>query len=112
MSTYSGFNSDVTCIRFSYDEHKVYAGTFGGTLFVYNSDRGKVTNTLRGHLTHCKCVVDQKDDIPNYVISGAADTNVKVWDLRQKGAIATYKGHDKAISAVDISPDTQLVASG
>lgn len=112
ISTYTGFNSDVTWVKFSYDENKVFAGTFGGTLFVYNFDRNKIVNTLRGHLTHVRWVVDQKDDISNYIVSGASDTNIKVWDLRQKGAIATYKGHDKAISSVDISPDTQMVASG
>jgi len=48
----------------------------------------------------------------NYIISGGADTNIKVWDLRQKAAIATYKSHNKAISALDISPDTQYVVSG
>ncbi len=48
----------------------------------------------------------------NYIASGGADTNVKVWDLRQKTAIATYKGHDKAVSAIDISPDTQYISSG
>ena len=112
VNSYSGFHSDVTCVRFSYDENKVYAGTFGGTLFVYNYERGKITNTLRGHLTHCRWVIDQKQEISNYVISGAADTNVKVWDLRQKSAIATYKGHTKAISTLDISPDTKYIASG
>lgn len=111
-NSYTGFNSDVTCIKFSYDESKVYAGTFGGTLFVYNHDRGKISNTLRGHLTHCRWVTDQKEELANYVVSGAADTNVKVWDLRQKSAIATYKGHNKAITSVDISPDTAFVASG
>lgn len=64
---------------------------------MYNYERGKVTNTLRGHLTFCRCVVDQKEDMGNYVVSGASDTNVKVWDLRQKAAIATYKEHDKAV---------------
>jgi katanin p80 WD40 repeat-containing subunit B1 len=97
VSTYTGFNSDVTCVKFSYDESRLYAGSFGGTLFVYNYERGKVTNTLRGHLTFCRCVVDQKEDMGNYVVSGASDTNVKVWDLRQKAAIATYKEHDKAV---------------
>ena len=63
-------------------------------------------------MTHVRWVVDQKEDISNYVFSGASDTNVKVWDLRQKGATATYKGHDKAISAIDVSPDTGVIASG
>lgn len=112
ISSYTGFNSDVTWVNFTYDESKILAGTYGGTLFVYNYDRGKVSNTLRGHLTHCRWAVDQKEDMANYIVSGAADTNVKVWDLRQKSAIATYKGHNKAICSVDISPDTQFVASG
>ena len=112
VSTYTGFNSDVTWVTFSYDESKVFAGTFGGTLFAYNYDRGKISNTFRGHLTHCRCIAGQKDDLGNYVVSGSADTNIKVWDMRQKSALATYKGHSKAIWAIDLSPDTQYVASG
>jgi WD40 repeat protein len=112
ISSYTGFNSDVTCVNFSYDQSRVYAGSFGGTLFVYNYDRGKVANTLRGHLTHWRWAVGQKEDMGNYIASGGADTNVKVWDLRQKGAIATYKGHDKAVLSIDMSPDTQFIASG
>ncbi|CAI2381436.1 unnamed protein product [Moneuplotes crassus] len=112
LSSYTSFNSDVTCVKFSYDETRIFAGTYGGTLYAYNYERGKISNTFRGHLTHCRCVVSQKQDIFNYVISGAADTNVKVWDMRQKSAIATYKGHNKGIMAVDVSPDTKYIASG
>lgn len=48
----------------------------------------------------------------NFIISGSADTNVKIWDVRQKGAIQTFKGHMKGVSDVDISPDCHYAASG
>ena len=32
--------------------------------------------------------------------------------MRQKSVLARYKGHSKAIWALDLSPDTQYVASG
>ena len=47
ISSYTGFNSDVTWVRFSFDESKVFAGTFGGTLFLYNYDRNKIVNTIK-----------------------------------------------------------------
>ena len=32
--------------------------------------------------------------------------------MRQKGAIATYKGHMKGVSCVELSPDSRYTASG
>lgn len=37
---------------------------------------------------------------------------MKIWDLRQKGAIATHKGHSKGVASVEISPDSRFAASG
>lgn len=35
----------------------------------------------------------------------------QVWDIRRKGCIYTYKGHDKAVTHLRFSPDGQWVAS-
>jgi katanin p80 WD40 repeat-containing subunit B1 len=40
------------------------------------------------------------------------DTNLKVWDIRHKSCIQTYKGHSKQINDVRFSPDGRWVISG
>ena len=80
---YNGFQSDITCLDFHYDEEKVFTGTFGGTIVVWNHDTQKLVTTLWGHLTHCWCVNTGKTaSNQEFIISGSADTNVKIWDLR------------------------------
>lgn len=54
----------------------------------------------------------EKNASQNTVVSGAADTNVKMWDLRQKTCVNTYKGHTKDITCVDLSPDSKVIISG
>jgi len=48
----------------------------------------------------------------NVLVSGAVDTNVKIWDIRQKQCINTFKGHSNEITSLDISPDSRVVVSG
>jgi katanin p80 WD40 repeat-containing subunit B1 len=47
-----------------------------------------------------------------FFASGSVDTNLKIWDVRRKGCIQTYKGHTKAINIIRFSPDGRWVISG
>lgn len=48
----------------------------------------------------------------NILVSGSFDNNVKLWDIRQKQCITTWKGHSMPISSLDCSPDGMWVVSG
>jgi katanin p80 WD40 repeat-containing subunit B1 len=48
----------------------------------------------------------------DYLATGSLDTNVKVWDLRGKDCIRTFKGHTKGINHLSFSPDGRWIASG
>ncbi len=45
------------------------------------------------------------------LISGSMDTNVKLWNMRDKDAVATFKGHNAGVTHVKFSPDGNWVAS-
>ncbi|XP_030543606.1 katanin p80 WD40 repeat-containing subunit B1 homolog KTN80.4 isoform X2 [Rhodamnia argentea] len=47
-----------------------------------------------------------------FFASGSADTNLKIWDIRKKGCIHTYKGHTRGISTIRFTPDGRWVVSG
>jgi katanin p80 WD40 repeat-containing subunit B1 len=66
--------------------------------------------TLTGHRSSCLSI--EFHPFGDFVATGSLDTNLKVWDLRRKDCIQTYKGHSKGVTHVGISPDGRWVASG
>ena len=47
-----------------------------------------------------------------FFASGSADTYLKVWDMRQRACIQTYRGHAGAVRNLLFSPDGRWVVSG
>jgi ribosome assembly protein 4 len=46
------------------------------------------------------------------LVSGSADSTLKVWDLKKGKLHVDLPGHADEVFAVDWSPDGQMVASG
>ena len=46
------------------------------------------------------------------LVSGSLDTHIKIWDLRMKACVNTFKSHNDAITTIDISPDSKMIISG
>jgi katanin p80 WD40 repeat-containing subunit B1 len=70
----------------------------------------KVLRTLTGHRSSIAAV----DFHPygDFFASVSADTNLKIWDIRKKGCIQTYKGQTTPLVTVQHSPDGRWVVSG
>ncbi len=66
--------------------------------------------TLRGHVQQVYQVAFSSDS--RLLVSGSADSTIKVWDLRIKKLLVDLPGHADEVFAVDWSPDGQKVASG
>ncbi|OYW81363.1 MAG: hypothetical protein B7Z26_05170, partial [Asticcacaulis sp. 32-58-5] len=70
----------------------------------------RVLYTVSGHMmnpAYC-CVFDQTG---RYLLTGADDYLVKIWDVEKGQLIKTCKGHMGYISLVAVSPDNSLFAS-
>jgi len=46
------------------------------------------------------------------LVSGSADSTLKVWDMKSKKLLMDLPGHADEVFAVDWSPDGQKVVSG
>lgn len=74
-SNFAGF-VNATCINNSL--RQVYGGCKDGSIHLMNFDMEKV-NVFRGHTSGITCLTLSKNE--DFLVSGAQDSTVKVWDL-------------------------------
>ena len=68
--------------------------------------------TLEGHKGGVTCVdYAQLVDKP-YLISGAGDGLMRIWDYKNKTCVQTMKCHTHAISCVAFLPGLQIIMTG
>jgi katanin p80 WD40 repeat-containing subunit B1 len=70
-----------------------------------------VISSLSGHRSNC-LTLDFYPSPSAMIATGSLDTNVKVWDVRSKNAIRTFKGHTHGVRKIAVSPDAKWVCSG
>ncbi|MCL6589859.1 MAG: hypothetical protein K6U80_07900 [Firmicutes bacterium] len=71
---------------------------------------GPLLHTLTGHAGIVNTLVITSDS--QYIISGAADRSIKVWDLESGMELFTLKGHTGPIKALVVTADGRRVVSG
>jgi len=55
-------------------------GTYGGSILFWDFATNKLCGKMAGHLTSCTKLKAKHD----MIVSGAVDTNIKMWDMRMK----------------------------
>lgn len=90
MSRCLGFTTEPASIIFEQGQPISYVGTLGGTIHYYDYQAQKLGCKLTGHLANVSQLIKGPG---NMLVSGAADTQVRVWDSRMKACIHTFKSH-------------------
>lgn len=68
--------------------------------------------TLEGHEKGVNCVDYFAGGDRPYLISGADDKLVKIWDYQTKSCVQTLEGHTHNVSAVCFHPELPIIISG
>lgn len=110
LSTSQAVATPVTAL--SLNSNFGLVGTQGGTIILWDINSNKQISKLSGHLTQCTSLqTERQQGSPNVLVSGSSDTNVKLWDIRMRAAVNTYKGHTQDIVCTDLSPDQKIIVS-
>ncbi|KAJ8613254.1 hypothetical protein CTAYLR_004529 [Chrysophaeum taylorii] len=101
-----GHSSALSCVALDEGEAVLVAGSMGGGVRLYDVGAGRGVRALSGHMARVSDVACHP--FGDFVASGGADAQVKVWDVRRKSCIQSYKG---AGDVVRFSPDGRWIAS-
>lgn len=72
-------------LAFSSSAEQIFAGTYGGTVHIWDLATKKELAKLVGHMTKTTCL--NSDYGGKILVTGSEDTKVKVWDLRTNKCI-------------------------
>lgn len=68
-----------------------------------------VLSVQLGHAGSVSAIAFTRDG--RYAISAGSDKTLKLWDIVSGREVRTYRGHEDAVNALAISPDSTLIAS-
>lgn len=85
----------------------VVAGSYDGTLRVYDVKTGKILQTLAGHKDAVRCVTALPD---GRVVSGSNDNTLRVWDTATGQCLQTLTGHMGRITCTAVLADGHIVS--
>jgi ribosome assembly protein 4 len=130
----TGHQQLINDVRFSPDTRLIASASFDKSIKIWDGKSGKwvelkayyfyhlifilieyvfkirFITTLRGHVQAVYQLSFSADS--RLLVSGSADSTLKVWDLKKGKLHVDLPGHADEVFAVDWSPDGQMVASG
>jgi WD40 repeat protein len=80
------------------------------SVLIINANDGKVIKTLEGHDLNVNSVVWSNDG--HFLVSGSADTTLRIWDPERGTPVQVLRGHEKQVSSVALTPDGKTIVSG
>jgi guanine nucleotide-binding protein subunit beta-2-like 1 protein len=111
-----GHSKDVLSVAFSNDNRQIVSGSRDKTVKLWNT-LGECKYTIEsgansGHTDWVSCVRFSPSEATPLIISCGWDKLVKVWNMNNLAKVYDLVGHTGFVSAVTVSPDGSLCASG
>ncbi|OMJ18011.1 Transcriptional repressor tup12 [Smittium culicis] len=108
-------DSVVCCVKFSHDGEMLATGC-NHTTQIWDVETGQIISVLidksvtKTEDLYIRAVCFSPDD--KYLVTGAEDNNIRVWDVQKKTIKHILKGHEQDIYSLDFSPDGKTILSG
>eukprot|EP00771_Trimastix_marina_P000492 gnl/Trimastix_PCT/1511.p1 GENE.gnl/Trimastix_PCT/1511~~gnl/Trimastix_PCT/1511.p1 ORF type:complete len:344 (+),score=76.12 gnl/Trimastix_PCT/1511:54-1085(+) len=105
-----GHKGVITEIHWSQDDSMLYSSSVDKSVCVWDAETGRRMLRFTGHanFVHSCCATRYE---PTLLVSGGDDSQIKIWDLRERACFKTLKA-DFPLTAVCFSSNGQQVYSG
>jgi WD40 repeat protein len=100
----------VNSVAFSSDGLQVVSGSNDNTIRIWNVERGKEEQKLKGHSSQVNSVAFSPDGLQ--VVSGSNDKTIRIWNVKRGDEEQKLEGHLSSVSSVAFSPNGLQVVSG
>jgi len=108
-----GHNSSVSAAVFGEEERVLASGSEAGTAMIWDISVQRAVASLKGNRSAVTSLALGKGGQAGLLAVASADGVVRLWDSRVKDAAATLiTTHPGCATAVEISPNSDLVVSG
>ena len=87
LKTLPGHSSNACAIGFDNKAEHLFAGTEGGTVYVWNLGTQSATQ-LKGHKTGITSIALEEQS--NLIATSSLDSTVRIWDLRAGSSSSIY----------------------
>lgn len=110
---YEGHTHYVMQVEFNPKDTNTFASaSLDRTINVWGLNSPSPHFRLEGHERGINCVSYFQGGDKPYLVSGADDSLVKVWDYQTKTCVKTLEGHSANVSAVCFHPELPIILSG
>jgi katanin p80 WD40 repeat-containing subunit B1 len=111
LSTLKGHGNPVTALAFDQSQVSIATGSESGSLRQWDIKTGDTSRIFEG--SHKAAVTGLHWSVHgNFLASCSKDTRMRIWDLRKKDCLQSYKEAPASLTAVQFSPSSKVVATG
>jgi len=103
--------SCINSLAFSPDGQILAAALDSGWIELFDMNTGKNCGALEGQTTSEVWTCSFSPD-GNFLVSGALDRAVRVWDVKNRECNFALRGHDEWVNGVAVSKDGSFIVSG
>jgi WD40 repeat protein len=111
IRTSTGMGNSVVRLAFSPDGESIAAvGHESSIVPVFEVSTGKKRFELKGHSRDVRVALFSPDG--KRLITGSADSSIRLWDSRSGKQLDSLRAHDKDVSALAFTADGKMLLSG